>query len=105
MYTALFFFILLSPAVSSFSFVSVEIGIPFATSEDALTIYDCDAASRYVQLVSCRDSYICMQCVVTEWNVLCSVVVGVSRQTMPVDGVSMVAHAMELLTTVLTQVE
>jgi len=32
--------------VSNFSFVSVEIGIPFATSIDALTIYDCDAASR-----------------------------------------------------------
>ena len=28
------------------SFVSLEIGIPFATMEGALTIFDCDAAAR-----------------------------------------------------------
>ena len=33
-------------AVSNFSFVSVEVGIEFATSEGALTFYDCDAGSR-----------------------------------------------------------
>ena len=27
--------------------MSVEVGIPFATSENALTIYDCREASRY----------------------------------------------------------
>ena len=98
--------ILVFCAVSNFSFVSVEIGVPFATSEDALTIYDCDAASRYVQLASYRGSYICMQCVATEWNVLCSVVVGVSRLPMPVDGVSdMVTCAVVLLTPVLSQME
>ena len=95
--------LLLPCAVSNFSFVSVEIGIPFATSEDALTIYDCDAASRYVQLASYRDSYICMQCVAAEWNVLCSVVVGVSRLPMPVDGVSMTMRALVFLTSVLSQ--
>ena len=97
--------VLLFCAVSTFSFVSVEIGIPFATSEDALSIYDCDAASRYVQLASYRDSYICMQCVAAEWNVLCSVVVGVSRLPMPVDGVSMVTCAVVFLTPVLSQME
>ena len=34
--------------MTDFSFVSVEVGIPFATSEGALTIYDCNDASRYV---------------------------------------------------------
>ena len=34
--------------MADFSFVSVEVGIPFATSEGALTIYDCNDASRYV---------------------------------------------------------
>ena len=34
--------------MTDFSFVSVEVGIPFATSEGALIIYDCNDASRYV---------------------------------------------------------
>ena len=32
--------------------MSVEVGIPFATSENALTIYDCREASRYTKAVS-----------------------------------------------------
>ena len=38
--------------MTDFSFVSVEVGIPFATSEGALTIYDCNDASRYVLIRS-----------------------------------------------------
>ena len=33
----------------SFSFVSTEIGIPFATSIGALTLINCSAAVRYVK--------------------------------------------------------
>ena len=36
------------PTVTNFSFVSVEVGIPFATSQNALTIYNCSAAKRLV---------------------------------------------------------
>ena len=39
--------------MTDFSFVSVEVGIPFATSEGALTIYDCNDASRYVVTIGC----------------------------------------------------
>ena len=39
--------------MTDFSFVSVEVGIPFATSEGALTIYDCNYASRYVVTIGC----------------------------------------------------
>ena len=34
-------------AVTDFSFISVELGVPFATSSNALTIYNCSAAIRY----------------------------------------------------------
>ena len=34
-------------AVTDFSFISVELGMPFATSSNALTIYNCSAAIRY----------------------------------------------------------
>ena len=37
-------------AATNFSFASVEVGIPFATSENALTIFNCSAAKRYVYL-------------------------------------------------------
>ena len=37
----------LSHSVKDFSFVSIEVGVPFATSENALTIYNCPAAERY----------------------------------------------------------
>ena len=37
---------LVCSAVTDFSFVSVEVGIAFATSENALTIYDCPEATR-----------------------------------------------------------
>ena len=42
MYSCLLYFLEVN-----FSFVSLEIGIPFATTEGALTIFDCDAATRY----------------------------------------------------------
>ena len=33
--------------MTDFSFISVELGVPFATSSNALTIYNCSAAIRY----------------------------------------------------------
>ena len=33
--------------VTDFSFVSVEVGVSFAVSENALTIYDCPETTRY----------------------------------------------------------
>ncbi|CAI8038569.1 Plexin-A4 [Geodia barretti] len=35
--------------VTHFSFVSVEVGVPFATSQNALTIYNCSAAKSCVE--------------------------------------------------------
>ena len=49
----LFFFLvyfvtlILIITVTDFSFVSVEVGVSFAVSENALTIYDCPEATRY----------------------------------------------------------
>ena len=45
----------ISYSVTDFSFVSIEVGIPFATSDNALTIYNCTAALRYelLLLVTC----------------------------------------------------
>ena len=34
-------------AVTDFSFISVELGMPFATSSNAITVYNCSAAVRY----------------------------------------------------------
>ena len=36
-----------SSPVTDFSFRSTAIGIPFATEEDAVTVYDCPEANRY----------------------------------------------------------
>ena len=36
-----------SSVVTDFSFRSTAIGIPFAAEEDAVTVYNCSAASRY----------------------------------------------------------
>ena len=33
--------------MTDFSFISVELGMPFATSNNALTIYNCSAGIRY----------------------------------------------------------
>ena len=62
--------------MSDFSFVSVEVGIPFATSKGALTIYDCNDASRYVLIrrlmvdwlsnIVCLSVNSCRECVSTE---------------------------------------
>ena len=57
--------------MTSFSFVSTEIGIPFATSIGALTIFNCSATVRYVKngytgvFTSCFVSS-CVECLVTE---------------------------------------
>ena len=40
-----------------FSFVSVEVGIPFATSEGALTINNCIDVSRYICLHQIHDTF------------------------------------------------
>ena len=42
-----------SDSVTDFSFVSIEVGIPFATSDNALTIYNCTAALKYE--LSCKN--------------------------------------------------
>ena len=47
-----------SHSVTDFSFVSIEVGIPFATSENALTIYNCTAALRYELLPTVNMCYI-----------------------------------------------
>ena len=57
--------------MTSFSFVSTEIGIPFATSIDALIIINCSAAVRYVKngytgvFTSCFVSS-CVECLDTD---------------------------------------
>ena len=61
-------------AVTDFSFISVELGMPFATSSNALTIYNCSAAIRYdvvyVYTVSrpllCVFCHSCLHCLGTE---------------------------------------
>jgi len=42
-----FFFI--PTAVTDFSFVSSNVGIPFATNVNALTVTRCESADRYVE--------------------------------------------------------
>jgi hypothetical protein len=40
--------------VTHFSFVSVEVGVPFATSQNALTIYNCSAAKSCVECLDTK---------------------------------------------------
>ena len=35
-------------AVTDFSFLSSEVGVPFATNEGALTVTRCESAARYL---------------------------------------------------------
>ena len=43
--------ILCSFTVMDFSFVSSEVGIPFATNVGALTVTRCESATRYAELL------------------------------------------------------
>ena len=103
-------------SVTDFSFVSVEVGIPFATSEDALTIYNCTAALRYGSVCVCVCVLVCVcvcvcvcvgvcvcvcVCVLSCWYTL-SVVWSVWTQRMPVAGVCMEAPVVPPLTPVLS---
>ena len=85
--------------MTDFSFVSVEVGIPFATSEGALTIYDCNDASRYVHIRSWNIGRVPMN---TPFII---VVESVCWLRMYVAGVCMEDSAVELQTSVLYQLE
>ena len=47
--------------------MSVEVGIPFATSENALTIYDCMEASRYTHTSITPITSVCIVMAFLEW--------------------------------------
>ena len=53
--------------MTDFSFVSVELGISFAPSQNALTIYNCPAAHRYIIMYTSRvdDLFSCVECLNT----------------------------------------
>ena len=59
-------------AVTDFSFINVELGMPFATSSNALTIYNCSAAIRCSVCIYCCQAlhrlfcHSCLHCLGTE---------------------------------------
>ena len=77
-------------AVADFSFVSSEVGIPFATNDGALTVTRCASASRYVgQLATLLIIHVSeIHIYMSKCMFQPTVAVSVSRQTMPVGGVS-----------------
>ena len=108
-------------AVMDFSFVSSDVGIPFATNVGALTVTRCESAAKYVcalaTLMMCAVRFLLMCSYPSSYTVsgslmprllslgkrLCecmfqpTVAASVSRQTMPAGGVSITKCAVVLL--------
>ena len=81
--------------MTDFSFVSTELGIPFATNETALTIYNCSAGIRFVCAIIII--IVCLELVIP------SVVYSVWTQMVRVGGVFMEVFVVESLTFALYQ--
>ena len=81
--------------MTDFSFVSTELGIPFAISENALTIYNCSAGIRFVCAIIII--IVCLELVIP------SVVYSVWTQMVRVGGVFMEVFVVESLTFALYQ--